>query len=74
MRKRVIQKFVVLFIVFSLVNVCAVGQKVTIVDVDDDPRVAFAIGDIKQALKQNNYKIVKTGEDVRIIFTIFEAF
>lgn len=72
MRKRAIQKFVVSFIVFSLVTVCAAGQKIAITGIDD-ARVAFAIGDIKQALQENDYAIVKTGEDIRIVFDIFEA-
>jgi len=74
MRKRTFQTFMVLMIiVLSVANFCAAGQKVAITGIDGDPRVAFAIGDIKQALQENDYTIVKTGEDVRITFTIFEA-
>jgi len=62
-----------LIIVLSAVNFCSAVQKVAIYGIDDDPRVTFAIGDIKQALQENNYTIVKTGENVRIIFAIFEA-
>ncbi len=74
MRTRTFQTFMVLMIiVLSVANLCIAGQKVAITGIDDDPRVAFAIGDIKQALQENDYTIVKTGQDVHIVFTIFEA-
>jgi hypothetical protein len=75
MRERTFQTATVLMIiVLSVANFCAARyQKVAIAGIDGDRRVAFAIGDIKQALQENDYTIVKTGEDVRIIFTVFEA-
>ena len=74
MRTRTFRTFMVLMIiVLSAANLCIAGQKVAITGIDDDPRIAFAIGDIKQALQENDYTIVKTGQDVHIVFTIFEA-
>ena len=66
MRKRTFQTFMVLMIiVLSVANFCAAGQKVAITGIDGDPRTALAIGDIKQALQENDVTIVKTNEDVR---------
>ena len=74
MRKRTVQTFVVLIvIVLSAVNFCSAGQKVAISGIENDPLVAFAIGDIKQALQKSGYEIVDTDGDIGIIFTLFES-
>jgi hypothetical protein len=51
---------------------CSAGQKVAITGMDEDPRVAFAVGDIREALQATGYEVVDTAGDVRIIFTLFE--
>ena len=74
MRRRTTQTYVVLLIIaLSAVNFCSAGQKVAITGIDSDPLVAFAIGDIKQALQKSDYEVVDMDEDLRIVFTIFES-
>lgn len=57
----------------TAVNFCFAGQKVAITGMDDDPRVAFAVGDIKQALQKSGYELVDQDEEFRIVFTVFES-
>ena len=67
--------FLIIFItsiVFASTN-CFAGQKVTIIYDQQDPRIAFAAGDIKQALLDKNYDIDADDADVRIVFDIFNA-
>jgi hypothetical protein len=59
-------------IVFASTN-CIAGQKVAIIYDQQDPRMAFAAGDIKQALIDKNYDIDGDDADVRIVFDIFKA-
>jgi hypothetical protein len=40
---------------------------------DNDPRVAFAVGDIKQALQKYGYDVVDKDAGLCIVFTIFES-
>jgi hypothetical protein len=62
-----------LVITLLAMNFCFAGQKIAIVGIDDDPLIAFAIGDIKQALQKSNYEFVDTNGDLRIVFSIFES-
>ena len=62
-------------IVFASTN-CIAGQKVAVIYDQQDPRVAFAAGDIKQALLDKNYDVDgddADDADVRIVFDIFQA-
>jgi len=49
---------------------CSAGQKVAITGMDEDPRIAFAIGDIKQALQKSGYELVDRDAEFRIVFTL----
>ena len=74
MRRRTTQTYVVLLIIaLSAVNFCSAGQKVAITGIDGDPLVAFAIGDIKQALQKSDYELVDQDAELHIVFTIFES-
>jgi len=74
MRKRINGSFIVLFIVsLAMAHFCFAGHKVMITGLDKDPRVAFAIGDIKKALQEAGYELVERNEDLRIVFSQFEA-
>lgn len=59
-------------IVFAGTN-CIAKQKVAIIYDQQDPRIAFAAGDIKQALLDKNYDVDGDDADVRIVFDIFKA-
>ena len=59
-------------IVFANTN-CIAGQKVAIIYDQQDPRIAFAAGDIKQALLDKNYDVDGDDANVRIVFDIFKA-
>ncbi|MHC4241584.1 MAG: hypothetical protein ACYSU4_04215, partial [Planctomycetota bacterium] len=59
-------------IVFASTD-CFAGQKAAIIYDKQDPRVAFAAGDIKQALLDKNYDVDGDDADVRIVFDIFQA-
>jgi len=73
MRRRTYTRAILLIIALSAVNFCSAEQKITITNIDDDPLVAFAIGDIRQALQKSGYEIVDTDGDISIIFTLFES-
>jgi hypothetical protein len=51
---------------------CFAGQKVAITGMDEDPRVAFAVGDIKRALQKSGYEFVDRDAEFRIVFALFE--
>jgi len=59
-------------IVFASTN-CITGQKVTIIYDQQDPRIAFAVEDIKEALLDKNYDVDGDNADVRIVFDLFQA-
>ncbi len=64
--------FLVVFaIVLPTRNVCDAEQKVTITFNENDPRVAFAVGDIKRALVDSGYSTDGTGADLQIVFEIY---
>ena len=64
--------FLVVFaIVLPTRNVCDAEQKVTITFNKNDPRVAFAVGDIKRALVDAGYSTDGTGADLQIVFEIY---
>jgi hypothetical protein len=52
---------------------CYAGQKVSIQGMDEDPRIAFAIRDIKQALQKSGYELVDQDAEFRIVFAHFES-
>lgn len=63
---------VLLIIALSAVSFCFAGQKVAITGVDDDPQIAFAVRDIKQALQKYGYEFVDRDAEFRIVFRLFE--
>ena len=52
-------------------NTCAALQNVTITFDPEDPRMAFAAGDIENALREGGYGEKKGGAEVQIVFAIF---
>ena len=48
-------------IILTMEQFCSAGQKVAIAGIVKNPRVAFAIGDIKQALQRSGYDLVDRG-------------
>lgn len=58
--------------VLTLATVVFAGQKVEIVSFADDPMVAFAVNDLRQALAQVGHDVVDQDGDLRIVFTLFE--
>ena len=74
MRRKITCSCIVLFITtFTMGHFCSAGQKVAITGMDEDPRIAFAIGDIKQALQKSGYELVDRDAEFRIVFTFFES-
>jgi len=63
---------VLLITALSAVNFCSAGQKVAITGMDEDPRIAFAVGDIKQALQKYGYEFVDRDAEFHIVFRLFE--
>ena len=64
-----------LFVAVVLVCVTSCGlaaQKVAITGMQDDPKVAFAVGDLRTALRGAGCTIANGDADMRIIFDIFE--
>jgi hypothetical protein len=50
----------------------AAGQKVAISGMQDDPKVAFAVGDLRTALRGVGCTVTSGDADVRIVFDTFE--
>lgn len=65
--------FFCLLIVLLTGRNCFAGQNVSISFDADDPKLAFAVGDIKHALLDKGYSITGSKEDVRIIFDFFKT-
>ncbi|MHC4559040.1 MAG: hypothetical protein ACYS80_17255 [Planctomycetota bacterium] len=72
-RKMVHTRVFSLIIVLTIVNFSLARQKIAITGMDNDPRVAFAVGDIKQALQKYGYDVVDKDAGLCIVFTIFES-
>ena len=53
-------------------SVCAAREKVVVAYDGDDPKIAFAVGDIKKALSDTGYTLVVRDADIRIAFDFFE--
>jgi hypothetical protein len=74
MRKKITYSCIVLSItILAMGHLCSAGQKVTITAMDKDPRVAFAVRDIKEALQKSGYELVDRNAEFRIVFSQFEA-
>jgi len=74
MRRKITCSCIVLFITtLTMGHFCSAGQKVAITGMDDDPRVAFAVREIKQALQKSGYEFVDQDAEFRIVFALFEA-
>ena len=64
-----------LFVAFLLVCVAScglAGQKVAITGMQDDPKVAFAVGDLRTALRGVGCSLASEDADVRIVFDTFK--
>jgi len=73
MRRKITCSCIVLFITtLTMGHFCSAGQKVAITGMDEDPRVAFAVGDIKQALQKSGYEFVDRDAEFHIVFRLFE--
>ena len=74
MLRQITCSYIVLFITtLSIGNFCSAGQKVKINIMDEDPRIAFAVQDIKQALQKTGYELVDRDAELSINFTLFES-
>ena len=74
MRRKITCSCIVLFITtLTMGHFCSAGQKVAITGMDGDPRVAFAVREIKQALQKSGYEFVDQDAEFRIVFALFEA-
>lgn len=74
MRRKITCSCIVLFLTtLTTGHFCSAGQKVAITGMDEDPRVAFAVRDIKQALQKSGYELVDQDAELCIVFTLFEA-
>ena len=73
MRRKITCPCIVLFIItLTMGHFCSAGQKVAIIGMDEDPRIAFAVRDIKQALQKSGYELVDQDAELRIVFDLFE--
>jgi len=73
LRKTTFLSIAMFLIVGASENNCCAGQKVALVVKEDDSRVAFAVGDLKKALRRAGSDVVDSGADVRIVFEVFAA-
>ena len=63
----------VFVIVLTTRDNCDAEQKVAIIFNENDPRIAFAVGDIKRALADAGYAVEGTRADLKIVFEIFRT-
>ena len=74
MRRRLTFSFLVLFVTaLTMGNNCDARQRVTLTFNENDPMVAFAVGDIKRALADADYDVNGTRADMKIVFEIRET-
>lgn len=72
-RKMALLFLVVFVIVLTTRDNCDAEQKVAIIFNENDPRIAFAVGDIKRALADAGYAVEGTRADLKIVFEIFRT-
>ena len=72
-RKMALLFLVVFVIVLTTRDNCDAEQKVAIIFNENDPRIAFAVGDIKRALADAGYAVEGTRADLKIIFEIYST-
>ena len=72
-RKMALLFLVVFVIVLTTRDNCDAKQKVSIIFNENDPRIAFAVGDIKRALADAGYAVEGTRADLKIVFEIFRT-
>lgn len=72
-RKMALLFLVVFVIVLTTRDNCGAEQKVAIIFNENDPRIAFAAGDIKRALADAGYAVEGTRADLKIIFEIYRT-
>ena len=72
-RKMALLFLVVFVIVLTTRGNCDAEQKVSIIFNENDPRIAFAVGDIKRALADAGYAVEGTRADLKIVFEIFRT-
>jgi hypothetical protein len=64
---------VVFFTTLTMGHLCSAGQKVVISGMVESPQVAFAVADIKEALRATGYELVDTDGDLHIVFALFKS-
>jgi len=72
-RKMALLFLVVFVIVLTTRDNCDAEQKVAFIFNENDPRIAFAVGDIKRALADAGYAVEGTRADLKIIFEIYRT-
>lgn len=72
MRRRGICFVFVVVVLLWAASCGLAGQKIGITGMQDDPKVAFAVEDLQEALRAAGYQVVRGDVDVRIVFDIFE--
>ena len=73
MRRKITYTCITLFITtLTMGRFCSAGQKVAITGMNDDPRITFAVRDIKQALQKSGYELVNKDSELRIVTALFE--
>lgn len=64
---------IILFAIVAIASYsCNAKQKVSITFNEEDPMMAFAVGDIKEALQRFGYEVGRTDADLRVVFERFE--
>jgi len=72
-RKIAFSYIVVFFTTLTMGHLCFAGQKVEISGMVENLQVAFAVADIKEALRATGYELVDTNGDLHIVFALFES-
>lgn len=74
MQRKMAHSVLVIFtIVLAVGGICGGAQNVTVTFDENDPRIAFAAGDVKKALADAGYGADAGGADIRIAFEIYES-
>ncbi|MHC4756452.1 MAG: hypothetical protein ACYTBP_15065, partial [Planctomycetota bacterium] len=74
MERRMTLLFIVLFATaLTTRNNCNAKQQIAISFNENDPMVAFAVGDIKRAVIAAGYGVEGSGADLQIVFEIFST-
>ncbi len=72
MSGRIAHRVFVVVVLMCVASCSLAGQKVAITGMQDDPKVAFAVGDLQTALREAGCTIASGDTDVRIVFDTFK--